>query len=152
MKTLTQEIWMELPERRAIVSIHREVERLVSGAWDRIGRMTFQARKSEYRSAAECPSQFRYLHYHDSIGLDRRPSPQQRLDRFLRRPLIGLPREQTNWHSVQILGRRHDRPNCCCFYRRMLFSLERNPRAKRRSKEDAGEKLGAGSSVGLTSL
>jgi secondary thiamine-phosphate synthase enzyme len=29
MKTLTKEIWMEVPERRAIVSIHREVERLV---------------------------------------------------------------------------------------------------------------------------
>ena len=29
MKTLTKEIWMEIPERRAIVSIHREVEHLV---------------------------------------------------------------------------------------------------------------------------
>ena len=30
MKTLTEERWMEVPERRAIVSIHREVERLVA--------------------------------------------------------------------------------------------------------------------------
>ena len=29
MKTLTKEIWMEVPQRRAIVSIHNEVERLV---------------------------------------------------------------------------------------------------------------------------
>jgi len=30
MKTLTKEIWMETPTRRAIVSIHNEVERLVA--------------------------------------------------------------------------------------------------------------------------
>ena len=30
MKTLTKEIWMEAPQRRAIISIHREVERLVA--------------------------------------------------------------------------------------------------------------------------
>lgn len=29
MKTLTKELWMEVPQRRAIVSIHEEVERLV---------------------------------------------------------------------------------------------------------------------------
>lgn len=29
MKTLTKEIWMDIPERRAIASIHNEVERLV---------------------------------------------------------------------------------------------------------------------------
>ncbi|MDD5458593.1 MAG: secondary thiamine-phosphate synthase enzyme YjbQ [Phycisphaerae bacterium] len=29
MKTLTKEIWMNVPQRRAIVSIHNEVERLV---------------------------------------------------------------------------------------------------------------------------
>jgi secondary thiamine-phosphate synthase enzyme len=29
MKTLTKEIWMDVPQRRAIVSIHDEVERLV---------------------------------------------------------------------------------------------------------------------------
>jgi secondary thiamine-phosphate synthase enzyme len=29
VKTLTKEIWMEVPQRRAIVSIHDEVERLV---------------------------------------------------------------------------------------------------------------------------
>jgi thiamine phosphate synthase YjbQ (UPF0047 family) len=29
MKTLTKELWMELPERRGIVSIHDEVEQLV---------------------------------------------------------------------------------------------------------------------------
>ncbi len=30
MKTLTKEIWMNVPKRRAIVSIHNEVERLVA--------------------------------------------------------------------------------------------------------------------------
>ena len=30
MKSLTKELWMEIPKRRAIVSIHREVERLVA--------------------------------------------------------------------------------------------------------------------------
>jgi len=30
MKSLTKEIWMNVPQRRAIVSIHNEVERLVS--------------------------------------------------------------------------------------------------------------------------
>ncbi|MFP4104893.1 MAG: secondary thiamine-phosphate synthase enzyme YjbQ [Phycisphaerae bacterium] len=30
MKTLTKEIWMNVPQRRAIVSIHDEVERLVA--------------------------------------------------------------------------------------------------------------------------
>ena len=36
MKTLTKEIWMQVPERRAIMSIHDEVERLVeeSGVQD----------------------------------------------------------------------------------------------------------------------
>ena len=29
MKSLTKEIWMEIPERRSIISIHSEVERLV---------------------------------------------------------------------------------------------------------------------------
>ena len=29
MKTLTKEIWMNVPERRAIVSIHKEIERYV---------------------------------------------------------------------------------------------------------------------------
>jgi secondary thiamine-phosphate synthase enzyme len=29
MKTLTEEIWMNVPQRRAIISIHNEVERLV---------------------------------------------------------------------------------------------------------------------------
>ncbi|NLW84258.1 MAG: YjbQ family protein [Phycisphaerae bacterium] len=30
MKTLTKEIWVDIPQRRAIVSIHNEVERLVA--------------------------------------------------------------------------------------------------------------------------
>ena len=36
MKTLTKEIWMNVPQRRAIVSIHSEVQRLVeqSGVQD----------------------------------------------------------------------------------------------------------------------
>lgn len=38
MKTLTKEIWIDVPQRRAIVSIHNEVERLVadSGVQDGI--------------------------------------------------------------------------------------------------------------------
>jgi len=30
MKSLTKEIWMDVPQRRAIISIHNEVERLVA--------------------------------------------------------------------------------------------------------------------------
>lgn len=30
MKTLTRELWMDVPQRRAIVSIHKEVERAVA--------------------------------------------------------------------------------------------------------------------------
>lgn len=30
MKTLTKELWMNVPQRRAIVSIHKEIERLVA--------------------------------------------------------------------------------------------------------------------------
>lgn len=30
MKSFTRELWMEVPKRRAIISIHREVERLVA--------------------------------------------------------------------------------------------------------------------------
>lgn len=30
MKSLTKELWMEVPQRRAIVSIHNEVEQLVA--------------------------------------------------------------------------------------------------------------------------
>ncbi|MFW6153644.1 MAG: secondary thiamine-phosphate synthase enzyme YjbQ [Planctomycetota bacterium] len=37
MKVLTKEIWMEVPRRRAIVSIHREVERLVAESGVREG-------------------------------------------------------------------------------------------------------------------
>lgn len=32
MKSFTHELWMEVPQRRAIVSIHREVERLVAAS------------------------------------------------------------------------------------------------------------------------
>ncbi len=32
MKSLTKEIWMDVPARRAIVSIHNEVERLVAAS------------------------------------------------------------------------------------------------------------------------
>ena len=36
MKTQTEELWVNVPERRAIVSIHRDVERIVreSGVQD----------------------------------------------------------------------------------------------------------------------
>jgi thiamine phosphate synthase YjbQ (UPF0047 family) len=38
MKTFTKELWMTVPQRRAIVSLHQEVERLVaeSGVRDRL--------------------------------------------------------------------------------------------------------------------
>lgn len=32
MKCLTQELWMNVPQRRAIVSIHQEIERLVAAS------------------------------------------------------------------------------------------------------------------------
>ncbi len=37
MKTLTKEIWVDVPQRRAIVSIHSEVERLVDESGVRDG-------------------------------------------------------------------------------------------------------------------
>lgn len=37
MKTLTKEIWVNVPQRRAIVSIHNEVERLVAESGVRDG-------------------------------------------------------------------------------------------------------------------
>jgi secondary thiamine-phosphate synthase enzyme len=37
MKTLTKELWMEVPKRRAIVSIHGEIERLVKESGVREG-------------------------------------------------------------------------------------------------------------------
>jgi hypothetical protein len=37
MKTLTKELWMNVPQRRAIVSIHRNVERLVAESGVRDG-------------------------------------------------------------------------------------------------------------------
>ncbi len=43
MKTLTKEIWMDVPQRRAIVSIHNEVERLVSESGVRDGLVLVNA-------------------------------------------------------------------------------------------------------------
>ena len=43
MKTLTQEIWMNVPERRAIVSLHQEVERLVGESGVREGLVLVNA-------------------------------------------------------------------------------------------------------------
>jgi len=43
MKTLTKEIWMDVPQRRAIVSIHSEVERLVSESGVRDGLVLINA-------------------------------------------------------------------------------------------------------------
>ena len=43
MKTLTEELWMEVPQRRAIVSIHREVERLVAESGVREGLVLVNA-------------------------------------------------------------------------------------------------------------
>jgi secondary thiamine-phosphate synthase enzyme len=43
MKTLTKELWMEVPTRRAIVSIHDEVERLVAESGVRDGLVLVNA-------------------------------------------------------------------------------------------------------------
>ncbi|MBA3312494.1 MAG: secondary thiamine-phosphate synthase enzyme YjbQ [Planctomycetota bacterium] len=43
MKSLTHELWMEVPQRRAIVSIHREVERLVEESGVRDGIVLINA-------------------------------------------------------------------------------------------------------------
>ena len=43
MKTLTKELWMEVPKRRAIVSIHDEVERLVASSSIREGLVLVNA-------------------------------------------------------------------------------------------------------------
>jgi secondary thiamine-phosphate synthase enzyme len=43
MKTLTKELWMEVPERRAIVSIHAEVDRLVAESGVRDGLVLINA-------------------------------------------------------------------------------------------------------------
>ena len=43
MKTLTEEIWMEVPQRRAIVSLHEEVERLVAESGVREGMVLVNA-------------------------------------------------------------------------------------------------------------
>ena len=43
MKTLTQELWIEVPERRAIVSIHDDVERLVAESGVREGLVLVNA-------------------------------------------------------------------------------------------------------------
>ena len=43
MKTLTKELWMEVPQRRAIVSLHNEVERLVAESGVREGLVLVNA-------------------------------------------------------------------------------------------------------------
>jgi secondary thiamine-phosphate synthase enzyme len=43
MKTLTNEMWMNVPQRRAIVSIHREVEKLVTESGVRDGLVLINA-------------------------------------------------------------------------------------------------------------
>ncbi len=43
MKTLTKEIWMDVPQRRAIVSIHGEVQRLVDESGVRDGLVLVNA-------------------------------------------------------------------------------------------------------------
>ena len=43
MKTLTQELWIEVPQRRAIVSIHDDVERLVAESGVREGLVLVNA-------------------------------------------------------------------------------------------------------------
>ena len=43
MKTLTKELWMNVPERRATVSLHKEVERLVAESGVRDGLVLVNA-------------------------------------------------------------------------------------------------------------
>ena len=43
LKTLTEELWMHIPQRRAIVSIHRDVERLVAESGVRDGLVLVNA-------------------------------------------------------------------------------------------------------------
>jgi secondary thiamine-phosphate synthase enzyme len=43
MKTLTKEIWMDVPRRRQVVSIHREVEQLVADSGVREGLVLVNA-------------------------------------------------------------------------------------------------------------
>jgi secondary thiamine-phosphate synthase enzyme len=43
MKSLTRELWMEVPQRRAIVSLHAEVERLVAESGVREGLVLVNA-------------------------------------------------------------------------------------------------------------
>ena len=43
MKTLTEELWMEIPQRRAIVSLHEQVERLVTESGVRDGLVLVNA-------------------------------------------------------------------------------------------------------------
>jgi len=43
MKSLTREIWMNVPQRRAIVSIHNEIERLVAESGVRDGLVLVNA-------------------------------------------------------------------------------------------------------------
>jgi secondary thiamine-phosphate synthase enzyme len=43
MKSLTKELWMEVPQRRAIISIHDEVERLVDASGVREGMVLVNA-------------------------------------------------------------------------------------------------------------
>ena len=44
MKTLTKEIWLDVPQRRAIVSIHSEIERLVAESGVQDGLVLVNAR------------------------------------------------------------------------------------------------------------
>ncbi len=43
MKSFTQELWLDIPQRRAIVSLHKEVERLVAQSGIREGLILINA-------------------------------------------------------------------------------------------------------------
>jgi thiamine phosphate synthase YjbQ (UPF0047 family) len=43
MKTLTKELWMNIPQRRAIVSIHRDIEKAVADSGIREGLVLVNA-------------------------------------------------------------------------------------------------------------
>ena len=46
MKTLTRELWMNVPDRRGIVSLHNDVERLVAESGVKDGLVLVNATRS----------------------------------------------------------------------------------------------------------
>jgi hypothetical protein len=63
MKTLTKELWMEVPKRRAIVSIHDEVDRAVAESGVREGLVLVKdKRRWSYRLSSPSNHQWQRCH------------------------------------------------------------------------------------------